>query len=352
MGDTRPIVRPMHTNCWHLGCRAALWAMLFTGLGGDGAQANDHDPGWPCRTIQLPSRADRDRPPVITAVGLQPGGHLLAMAGDDHVIYVWDVTRQQEVRRLEGHEDWVHAVAFSPDGRSLASAGLDRQVIFWEVATGKRQAVLSGPRAAVTKLAWSHDGKRLVATGFENQVRVYDTQQHRLIKELAGPGNDLRGLALSPDNRLLAVGGRSGVVRVWNVDDFSQRLEYPAHRQRIRALLFSPDSQQIASVGEDQKIHVRTLESNEGVDLPARPTKLLSLAFFGPHQLAVGGSDNLIRLWDLSKGAEMGRLAGHEGSVAALASDHSVLVSGAYDTTVRIWTIQDRVAEHSGGRVR
>ena len=84
--------------------------------------------------------------------------------------------------------------------------------------------------------------------------------------------------------------------------------------------------------------------SSQGTDLPRQPAKLLSLAFVGPQQLAVGGSDNLIRLWDLSTGSEIGHLAGHEGSVAALVADRNMLISGAFDTTVRIWTIEDRVA--------
>jgi WD40 repeat protein len=68
------------------------------------------------------------------------------------------------------------------------------------------------------------------------------------------------------------------------------------------------------------------------------------LAFFGPNELAAGGSDNLIRLWDLSTGQEVGQLAGHQGSVMSLDSNGQILVSGSYDTVVRIWTIKDRVA--------
>ena len=323
------------------------WAVLcLAGLCVRGSSAQDMVPGWPCRTLQLPARADLDKPPVITAIGLQPGSHLLATAGDDHVIYIWDVATGQEVRRLVGHTDLVHTVSFSPDGKILASAGHDRQVIFWDAATGRQRFVLSGSRGAVTKLAWSHDGARLAAAGFESQLRIYDDGGHHLLKELDGPGMDLRALAFSQDVQWIAVGGRSGVVRVFSADDFHPSLEYRAHRQRVRALLFSPDSKQIVSVGEDQKIHVRALDSSQGTDLPSRPAKMLSLAFCGPQQLAVGGSDNLIRLWDLSTGSEIGQLAGHEGSVTALAADRNLLISGGYDTAVRVWTIQDRVAGH------
>ena len=68
---------------------------------------------------------------------------------------------------------------------------------------------------------------------------------------------------------------------------------------------------------------------------------VLSLAFCGPAKLAAGGSDNLIRLWDLATRSEQYRLVGHTGSVTTLVWDAeaSVLVSGSFDTTVRFWRL-------------
>jgi WD40 repeat protein len=91
-------------------------------------------------------------------------------------------------------------------------------------------------------------------------------------------------------------------------------------------------------------VHVRSLADESGFDLPQPPTKVLSLVFCGPKYLATGGSDNVIRLWDLSSRTQVGQLSDHEGSVVALASDGEVLVSGGYDTTIRIWDLKGRVA--------
>jgi WD40 repeat protein len=126
------------------------------------------------------------------------------------------------------------------------------------------------------------------------------------------------------------------------------------HRQRIRAIAFSLDDSYIASSGEDRSIHVAQLPGGEGYSLPPRPAKVLSLAFYGPHQLATAGSDNQIRLWDVATKSEIGCLKGHTGSVAALECKEKVLVSAGYDTTVRIWDVGDQVAGAPGlvpGRV-
>jgi WD40 repeat protein len=75
---------------------------------------------------------------------------------------------------------------------------------------------------------------------------------------------------------------------------------------------------------------------------------VLSLAFCGPTRLATGGSDNLIRLWDLNKANEALRLVGHTGSVTTLVWDAGTdqLVSGSFDTTVRFWDLKsDRIGD-------
>ena len=88
----------------------------------------------------------------------------------------------------------------------------------------------------------------------------------------------------------------------------------------------------------------------QGFDLPERPAKVFALAFVGPQLLAAGGSDNLIRIWDLGTRQEIGQLSGHQGSIAALVCDGSTLVSGSYDTTIRLWSVKERVANKAGRR--
>ena len=61
--------------------------------------------------------------------------------------------------------------------------------------------------------------------------------------------------------------------------------------------------------------------------------------------VATAGSDNLIHLWDLTARRDLGQLPGHTGSVSALAYRDGVLVSGGFDTFVRIWQIPPQLDE-------
>lgn len=300
---------------------------------------------WQSSVIQVPVENQQDTPPVITTVGIHPDGRTLAIAGDDHAIYLWNLAEGKVVQRLLSHTDWVHTLAFSPHGKALATAGADRQVIFWDVETGSKLYVFQSHIHPITKIAWSHNGAQIAGLGFEDRLRIYDTQTRRLSRDLTCPCHDMRAIEYSPDDSLLAAGGRDGVVRIWKVADGSHVADYPAHRHRIRALTFSPDGGFLVSTGEDRKIHVRQIaDKAEDFKLPDCPAKALSLAFYGPHQLAIGCSDNLIRLYDVAARTELGKLSGHTGSVAALAARGNILVSGSFDATVRVWQVTENVA--------
>lgn len=69
----------------------------------------------------------------VTGVSFSPDGRLLATAGADKTVRLWDVSTGKEVRKLSGHEKAVTCVAFSPDGKSVVSGSADKTVRIWPV---------------------------------------------------------------------------------------------------------------------------------------------------------------------------------------------------------------------------
>ncbi len=284
------------------------------------------------------------KPPVITAVAVVSGGESIATAGDDHCIRIWSSTSGQLVRTLKGHSDWVRALAFSPDGQMLASAGDDHVITFWEVAGGKKLAQLPAHPHVVYTIAFSPDGKQLAAAGFEQPVRIYDVASRTLTKELAGPGVDLRCVAFSPDGTRLAVAGRSGQVRAWNLASGEPDLEIAAARiGRLRSLAWLPDGQKLVSAGENKLLCVWDAHTGHPIkQMQCQTGKLLSMVVCSDELIATGGSDNVVRVWNWQLETEADTLVGHTGSVASLAFDSisRTIISGSFDTTVRVWKLK------------
>ncbi len=107
-------------------------------------------------------------PPAAQAklVACSPTGPILAFAGDDGVIHLWDLGRSpiEKLRTINAHEGKkpaiIKALTFSPDGRTLGSAGQDQRVRLWDVATGEKQRDWQ-LRGEARALAFSSDGRHM-----------------------------------------------------------------------------------------------------------------------------------------------------------------------------------------------
>lgn len=81
---------------------------------------------------------------VMTIEQLQGG--LLASAGSDNQIRIWNLFKSEEVGQLYGHEGSITALAF--DGAKLYSAGYDTHLRIWRVNANFASTDSDGPRVS------------------------------------------------------------------------------------------------------------------------------------------------------------------------------------------------------------
>lgn len=328
-----------------LGSVTALFAAGTTRIGAS-AQVGGHfasAPGphrldWDCRVIETVSHRSDRRKPVVTGVDVDADGKLMAVVGDDHYVGIYNFRDEEFAAHLDRHTDWVRTARFSNDGNVLATAGNDRQLLIWDANDLTTPTVSKRNREAIFEVAFSADDSKIATVGFEPWLRIFDTNEGTQIHKLRCACPDNHAVAFSPDGKLIAAAGRCGNIRIWNASTGKQTGQYKAHRKRVRSLDFTADNM-LVSGGDDQIVTITDPNNVSRMrHLPRLASKLYAVQLLSDGTIATGGSNNRIQIYRLDDGTAVGSLQGHTGTVSCLALKGDQLVSGSYDTQVRVWS--------------
>ncbi|MGZ8901902.1 MAG: WD40 repeat domain-containing protein, partial [Limisphaerales bacterium] len=135
----------------------------------------------------------------VFAVAISPDGSMVASAGDDRIIRLWNSRTGELIRSLEGHTGRIHSVAFSRDGSRVISGGgyQDHSVRVWNLVTGLQSSVLNGHSGAVDDVVFSADGQHVFSAGFDHRILIWDLTNQAMIAELGKSNAAARGAGAS-----------------------------------------------------------------------------------------------------------------------------------------------------------
>lgn len=286
---------------------------------------------------------------VIRAVAVVSGAKLLAGAGADGVLRIWDAIDGRTLRMLPGHTGTLWAIAFTGDGRFLASAGDDETVRLWDTTTGRTEHTLVGHMGRIRALAFSPDGKHLASAGDDEDIRIWDTDSGLVVRTMHAGGGRIHALAYQPHGGQLASAGDDEAVSVWDTGTGQPIHTLTGHTGTVHAVAYTLDGTRIASASDDRRVLIWDVGRESVEHRLTGHTQCIRAIAFHPdgRRLASAGDEGVIRIWDSQAGTSLRPLTGHAGRVHALAyyPDGEHLASAGDDRTVRIWDTADRRPE-------
>ncbi len=165
------------------------------------------------RVLFLP-RAHDD---VIYAAKFSPDGKRIASAAADKYLRTFDVATGTQLRRFEGHTNYVLGVSWKSDGETIATAAADNTIKLWEAETGDQRRTISQQLSKhVTAVQFIGDTNNVISSSGDKRVRIHNGNNGAIARNFNSVQAWLHCVAVTPDSKIVAAGDASGTVTIWN----------------------------------------------------------------------------------------------------------------------------------------
>lgn len=311
------------------------------------------------KVVGLPMGSDST---AIMAISFSPDGKLLASAGTDQTIRLWDTQSWSARNPLKGHR--VVVVSFLADGKKLLSGGADGQVRLWSADDGRQTLnrfdldpkfwpeLASSRRGGI-----SADNSLFFIVSPDGETVLVDPFRAEIHPKAKLPFKDSRRISVGARAALAALGREKGRVTLWDtaagtiVADFNLSQE-----QSVDAITYSANGKWLAARGNKGVFSLWDVPARKEVeswrDSLDQPNALL----FSPNSeiLATGLKDGRILIWEVASRRQLGTLAGHKNGILLMdfAANGKRLATTSYDGTGRVWDLENfsNIATISGAK--
>jgi WD40 repeat protein/DNA-binding SARP family transcriptional activator len=280
-------------------------------------------------------------------VDFNPSGTLIASSGANSSAIIREFPSGQERLVLQGHSGDMFGVgvSFSPDGKRILTASADGNAKVWNVMTGEQLLTLQGHTASVNAGVFNSNGNYVATTSSDGTVRVWDANSgDELLKlNLISPAS----IAFHPNGYQLVIAidlESNGAIEIWDVTSGENVLTLNGHNRGTVAVAFSKDGAYLISAGRDAKIRMwNVVDGKELVTLDESiPIYSLALQPDG-KQIATGGIDGIVRIWDLESEILLFELNGHTDIVSSIvySPDSKYLATSSIDGSTKVWDVSN-----------
>jgi len=249
----------------------------------------------------------------------------IASCSADKIVSTWDANKGQRIRKFQEHTGIVNCIACGGKAASniILSGSDDCTGVLWDI---RQQDPISSLFLdyQVTSVALAQDGMTAYTGGLDNIIRVWDLRNGEPedpLLELSGHTDTVTGLSLSPDGCTLLSNSMDHSMRTWNIRPFVAGI---------------PETSSL-SVNDREQGQYRAERLYMGHTHGAE--KALLRCSWSPDamQVTCGSADRHVNIWDAQSCEPLYRLPGHTGSVNEVAFHPTEPVIASVSTDRTIW---------------
>jgi len=196
-------------------------------------------------------------------------------------------------------------------GLNVLAVGLGQCAYLWSACTSKvtKLCDLSNVGDSITSVAWTQRGQHLAVGTKKGEVQIWDSIKCRKIRTMTG--HQTRVGTIAWNSTLLASGSRDRLIFLRDYRVREQHIKkLVGHKQEVCGLKWSFDERQLASGGNDNKLLIWNAQSSTPIVKFNEHGAAVKAIAWSPHQhglLASGGgtADRCIRFWNTLTGTAL-----------------------------------------------
>jgi len=167
---------------------------------------------------------------------------VLATAGYDRSVRLWDCNAESTYRTLHFPESQVNDLCFSSDNELLIVGGFPRAAVFnVSSSTPNPTYVFDDHRGNVTEVGCDPDGKWMYSCSDDRTVKLWNTKSPQALATFKH-SSPVNCIAIHPNGNYLYAGDQDGFVKVWDITASKLAKEVqPQSVESVEAIAVSHD---------------------------------------------------------------------------------------------------------------
>lgn len=169
----------------------------------------------------------------ILSLDLNSNGTLLAGAGEDGKLYIWETTNNYAQRVIDVSSRYLSAVTFAPGGNQIIVGDYYGQIYVYN--NGLKVRELAGHSSQIEDIKFNHKGNFFASASKDKTVRLWNYKNLNLQPIILSDHDWAWSIAFTPDDSQLMVGINSTRETVKGVDQTIHA--YPTSMSDIKDIL-------------------------------------------------------------------------------------------------------------------
>ncbi|KAF3435994.1 hypothetical protein FNV43_RR23086 [Rhamnella rubrinervis] len=274
----------------------------------------------------------------VTCCHFSSDGKMLASAGHDKKVVLWNMDTLQTESTPEEHKLVITDVRFRPNSTQLATASYDKSVRLWDAANPSYCLhAYTGHNSPVMSLDFHPKRTELFCfCDQDNEIRYWNINPFSCVHNSKGGNAQVR---FQPRVGNLLAAASDKVVSIFDVETDKQIHLFQGHSDIVNYICWEANGDYLASVSQNL-VKIWSLTTGDCIqELGSNGNQYHSCVFHPSYStLLVIGEISSLELWNMAENKSM-TISAHETIISALAQSPvtGMVASASHDSSVKLW---------------